>query len=123
MNISVSYAGLIERQDKIAFYEHEGYRMLNDTFDVGWKPGEPPFGYMIFTDTPSIPDPIIHRDLPTEIDLIASSQLAHHDRSLDPLDPDYISASLILSNPPPAMPMPQIWELLRYFGRLHGINL
>ena len=64
------YHNLADRQEKVAFWEGQGYRMLHDDFDdPNWKHGDPIIGTMTFTDImpPTImPEPV--RDLAAEID-------------------------------------------------------
>ena len=71
MEIKVRYSGLADRQAKIAENEAKGLRMISDTFDEDWKPGEEPRGMMTFTD---IIEPSLilgpGRDLAKEIDEI-----------------------------------------------------
>jgi len=67
MELNEHYANLIERTEKVTLREGQGLRMLSDTFDSGWKPGDEPHGTMVFTDKmPLAPPPA--RNLLTEID-------------------------------------------------------
>jgi len=69
MEVSENYTNLIERAEKIALREGQGLRMLSDTFDSDWKPGDEPHGTMVFTDKmPLAPPPA--RNLLTEIDAL-----------------------------------------------------
>lgn len=38
-----------------------------------------------------------------------------------PPDPDRVRAQELLSNSPDVITQPEMWELMRIFGRLHGI--
>ncbi len=51
------YTGLVERQVKVKEAEAQGQVMLHDNFDPAWKPGDEPFGTLIFTDEPPEPPP------------------------------------------------------------------
>ena len=53
MEVSITYKGKADRQVKVKANELQGLRMVSDSFDADWKPGEEPRGVMIFTDTPS----------------------------------------------------------------------
>lgn len=120
MEVTQAYDGTLERTQWIIFWESQGYRMLHDDFDSNWKRGDEPYGLMIFTDDPGVPSQPL-RYLPEEIDDLKSNQLKHCHLNTLPLDPDYISASILLANSPESITMPEIWSLLRIFARLHGI--
>jgi hypothetical protein len=52
--ITEHYDNLAERQEKIAYWEGQGYRMLHDDFDdPHWKQGDPMVGTLTFTDEPA----------------------------------------------------------------------
>ena len=70
METNYKYKNLAERKVKITVAENKGLRMLHDTFDPDWKPGQEPHGTIIFTDDPE-PAPVVEpapRDLAKEID-------------------------------------------------------
>jgi len=56
------YDNLAGRQDLVAHWEAQGYRMLHDDFDSDWKPGDEPHGTLTFTNEPEpvAPDTAIH---------------------------------------------------------------
>lgn len=63
------YKNLEDRQVKVKKAEALGQVMLHDNFSSKWKPGNEPFGTLIFTDTPPSPRiPELSRDLVAEVD-------------------------------------------------------
>lgn len=69
MERTLKYANLKERQTIIDQQEGQGLVMLHDNFDPKWKRGNEPFGFLIFTNEPKPPPPLLpKRDLYAEID-------------------------------------------------------
>jgi len=48
--------------------------------------------------------------------------LYHSQVIIEPPNPDFVRARELLETSPQVITMPEIWELLRILGRLHGIN-
>ncbi len=59
------------------------------------------------------------RDLAAEIDVI--NQTISANPHYDPTPPDMARAAELLATSPAVITQPEMWELLRIFGRLHGI--
>ena len=69
MEYEIKYTGNSERWAKIAEFESQGLRMIEDNFVSGWRHGEEPRGVMVFTDQlepPPLPQPA------TAVELIAA---------------------------------------------------
>ena len=57
--VKEKYANLKEREIKVKKWEDQKYRMLHDNFDPDWKSGDEPHGTLVFTDAPTLSQPVI----------------------------------------------------------------
>lgn len=74
MEYQYHYDGLVERQQKIAEAEGQGYQMLHDDFAPDWIPGTEPHGTLTFTDEiPQPPEPTPDQLLAAQISLECNS--------------------------------------------------
>lgn len=96
---SYEYNGFTERLAKIKEAEAQGLVMQHDDFDIDWQLGDEPHGTLIFTK----PLP------PTDEELQGVA--------------DKATCEEYLAKSSEVIKMPEIWWLLRYFGKQLGLEV
>ena len=77
MPIIETYKNLIDRAEKVALREGDGYVMTHDDFDPNWKVGKEPYGTLIFDiPIPKSDDELYQEQLNNEFNEIRSQVIS-----------------------------------------------